>query len=103
AAKKTGQEQDELVAKIAKLLDVKPSQIPTRAQELFEKWKKARKAVTKKKKMDVRALELEWTEEYEGTDVLEKAADAIKSQVPHLEKTLIRFKTELEEFKEKLK
>ncbi|MBW3002034.1 alanine--tRNA ligase [Candidatus Woesearchaeota archaeon] len=103
AAKKTGQEQEELTAKIAKMLDVKPSQIPTRAQELFEKWKKARKAVSKKKKIDVRELELEWTEEYEGDDILEKAADNIKSQIPHLEKTLTRFKTELEEFKEKLR
>jgi alanine--tRNA ligase len=103
AAKETGEEQQELAAKIAKLLDVKPSQIPTRAQELFEKWKKARKALSKKKKIDVRELELEWTEEYDGEDVLEKAAEAVKSQVPHLEKTLTRFKTELEEFKEKLK
>ncbi len=103
AAKQKEKAQEELVAKLAKLLDVKPSQIPTRAQELFEKWKKARKSVTKKKKIDLKELELEWTEEYKGDDILEKAAEAIKSQVPHLEKTLIRFKTELEEFKEKLK
>ena len=103
AAKKTEEAQEELTAKIAKLLEVKQSQIPARAQELFEKWKKARKAANKKTKMDLRELELEWTEEYKGENILEKAADLIKSQVPHLEKTLTRFKTELEEFKEKLK
>ena len=103
AAKQKDKAQEQLVAKIAKLLAVKPSQIPARAQELFEKWKKARKAVNKNKKIDLKELELEWTEEYTGTDVLEKAAEAIKSQIPHLEKTLTRFKTELEEFKEKLK
>lgn len=102
AAKKTGEEKEELTAKIAKLLGVKPAQIPTRAKELFEKWKKARKALSKKKKIDARELELEWTEEYKGEDILEKAAENIKSQVPHLEKTLTRFKTELEEFKKKL-
>lgn len=103
AAKKTEEAHNELVAKIAKLLDVKPVQIPTRAQELFEKWKKAKKAVNKKKKIDLRELELEWTEEYSGEDILEKTAENIKSQIPHLEKTLNRFKKELEEFKEKLK
>ncbi|MBD3304272.1 alanine--tRNA ligase [Candidatus Woesearchaeota archaeon] len=103
AAKQKEKAQDELVAKLAKMLDVKPSQIPTRAQELFEKWKKARKAVSKKKKINVKDLELEWTEEYKGEDILEKTAEAIKSQVSHLEKTLTRFKTELDEFKEKLK
>ncbi|MBW2986691.1 hypothetical protein KY333_04955, partial [Candidatus Woesearchaeota archaeon] len=84
-------------------LSVEANQIPGRAKELFDKWKKARKAVNKNKKIDVKELELTSKEKYKGEDVLQHAADLIKSQVPHLLKSLTRFKKELEEFKGKLK
>jgi len=103
AAKKIEEESTTETKKIADLLGVKPAQVPARAKELFDKWKKARKAVNKDKKIDFSELELVSKEEYKGSDTLEKAAELIKSQVPHLEKTLMRFKKELEEFKKKLK
>jgi alanyl-tRNA synthetase len=102
AAKKIEEESTTETKKIADLLGVKPKQVPARALELFDKWKRARKAVNKDKKIDIKELELTSKEEYKGEDILEKAAELIKSQVPHLEKTLMRFKKELEEFKNKL-
>ncbi|MBD3361185.1 alanine--tRNA ligase [Candidatus Woesearchaeota archaeon] len=101
AAKEKEQAEDELAARIANLLGVKENQIPPRAEELFKKWKTAKKAATKKKKIDITELELFTKEEYEG-DVIKKAAELIKSQVPHLEKTLIKFKKELEKYKKEI-
>jgi len=95
--KETGQ-----IDEVAKLLEVKPKQIPARALELFTKWKQARKAVEKAKPVDLKAFELTSKEEYEG-DVLSKTAELVKTQVPHLITVLSRFKKELDEFKGKLK
>ena len=103
AAKKIEKEATAHVKKVADLLGVEPKQVPARAKELFDKWKKARKAATKGKKIELKELELTSKEEYEGEDILQHTADLIKSQVPHLEKTLTRFKTELEEFKKNIK
>ncbi|MBN1644634.1 alanine--tRNA ligase [Candidatus Woesearchaeota archaeon] len=102
AAKKKEKAQDALLSRISALLNVKETQIPARAEELFQKWKTARKAATKRKKIDLKLLELTSKEEYTGQDILKKTAEIIKSQPAHLEKTLIKFKQELEEFKKKI-
>ncbi len=93
--------QDALLSRISTLLGVKDSQIPYRAEELFQKWKIARKASTKRKKIDLKELELHVKKDYEG-DILKKTAEIIKSQPAHLEKTLIKFKEELERFKKEI-
>jgi len=103
AAKQKEQAGEQLLAKIAKTLGVKEKQVPARAQELFEKWKKARKASTKKKKIDIKELELTQKKEYKGEDILKKTAELLKTQVLHLEKTVNKFKKELEENKKKIK
>ncbi len=103
AAAKSLLEKDKAeVEKLSKLLGVPANQIPFRAQELMDKWKKARKAVNKKKTIDLKELELESKGMYEG-NVLEKTAEFLKTQSEHLEKTIIRYQNELKEFKEKLK
>lgn len=102
AAKKVEEKTTSQATEVAKLLEVEVNQIPGRAKELFDKWKKARKAVNKNKKIDVKELELISKEKYKGEDILQHTADLIKSQVPHLLKSLTRFKKELKEFKKKL-
>jgi alanyl-tRNA synthetase len=101
AAKKKEQAQDALVSRLSTLLEVKDVLIAYRAHELFQKWKTARKAATKRKKIDLKGLELKSQIEYSG-DILKKTAELVKSQPQHLEKTLIKFKEELEKFKKEI-
>jgi alanyl-tRNA synthetase len=101
AAKAKEQAQDALLSRISILLGVKDTLIVHRAEELFQKWKIARKAATKKKKIDLKQLELTRNIEYTG-DILKKTAELVKSQPQHLEKTLIKFKEELEKFKKEI-
>ncbi|MBW2969417.1 hypothetical protein KY314_04890, partial [Candidatus Woesearchaeota archaeon] len=61
----------------------------------------ARKAATKKKKINTKELEIHIKKEYKG-NIIKKTAEIVKSQPSHLEKTLIKFKKELEEFKKKI-
>ncbi|MFC1705047.1 hypothetical protein ACFLZ6_01820, partial [Nanoarchaeota archaeon] len=102
AAEKEEAKEEGIIGEIAKLLGVEVSQVPGRAQELFDKWKNARKAVKKGKKMDVKELELVSKEKYDG-DVLAKTADLLRTQPEVIDKTISRFLKELEEAKEKLK
>jgi alanine--tRNA ligase len=101
-ARKEEHLEKQLVDELAALLKVKEQEIPARVEELFRKWKIARKAAKKNKNIDVRELELFEKEDYDG-DVLDKAADIFKTQPEHLIKTTKRFLKELDEFKEKLK
>jgi len=102
AAKRFIEKGEMEVEKLAGLLGVPNNQVPSRALELMEKWKKARKAVKKKQTIDLKELELVSKGMYEG-NILEKTAEFLKTQPEHLEKTITRFQKELEEFKEKLK
>ena len=72
-----------------------------RAEELFEKWKKAKKALKKGKAIEFAELELKKLEKY-GGDVLEKTAEILKTQKEHIVNTISRFKKELDEMKKKL-
>ncbi|MBN2111760.1 alanine--tRNA ligase [Candidatus Woesearchaeota archaeon] len=100
AAEKEAKEEQNLVAETAKILGVKESQIPARAEELFSKWKKAKKAAKKGKELKPEELKLTSTEEFEG-DVLAKAAEIFKTQPEHVAKTAQRFLSELKEMKRK--
>lgn len=103
AAVKTQMKENKVLEETAAMLGVDTDQLPGRVEELFEKWKKARKAVKKKKKMDIKELELTSTISYKGEDVLVKLADILRTQPEHVNNTIKRFLTELEEYKEKLK
>lgn len=101
AAKQFEDKTQLILKEISSLLKVPEDQIPARAEELFQKWKLARKAVKKKRKIDLKELELKSKQSYKG-DVLEKTAQVLSTQPEHVSKTIKRFLNELEEFKKRL-
>ncbi len=102
AAKKIRELQERMLKDIAEILGVPAALIVSRAKELFEKWKAARKAVNKGQKVDVKQFELISKEKFEG-DILAKLSEDLNTQVEYVPKTLKRFLEELEGFKEKLR
>jgi alanyl-tRNA synthetase len=64
-----------------------PALIPGRAEEVFQKWKDIRKD-----KLDEFTFESE--ERYEG-DVIDEAADRLKTQRKHVVKTVRKFKDKI--------
>jgi len=102
AAKKEKKEQAQILEEASKLLNVKVEQLPARVNELFEKWKLAKKAIEKKKKIELNELELNSTEEFKG-NILNKICEILKTQSEHVVKTIKRFLSELEEMKRKIK
>jgi alanyl-tRNA synthetase len=100
AAEKEKKEEQDLVRETAKILGVNEKQVPARAEELFSKWKKAKKAAKKGKELPAGEYELSSTEEFEG-DVLAKAAEIFKTQPEHVAKTAQRFLSELKGMKRK--
>lgn len=105
AAKNFENKQDNLLDEMAKLLDVPIDQIPARSEELFLKWKKAKKMLKKKKSPESGELDLSSSEVFKGGqhDIVDVVTQSLKTQREHVLKTLKRFKEELKEYKEKLK
>jgi alanyl-tRNA synthetase len=97
AAKKLLSEEKERASEIAKLLGCTAAQVPARAQELFDKWKKARKG-----KLAASEFKLTTDAEYPG-DLIAKTAEILQSQPENLAKTIRRFLKELEEAKKSAK
>lgn len=95
AAKKTIEEEKQHISELAKLLKCKPEQIPGRAQELFDNWKKARKG-------KLEGSKLTSTGAYKG-NIIAKTAEILRTQPEFLSKTVQRFIKELEEFRKKSK
>ncbi|RMF56072.1 alanine--tRNA ligase [Candidatus Woesearchaeota archaeon] len=98
AARKAYQKGEVMVEELAKLFGVPPEVVPARAEELFAKWKKARKARKKGKKLEEADYELSSSEKYDG-DVLARVAEIFSTQPEHVVKTASRFLRELNEFK----
>ncbi len=101
AAKKEEKIEEEIVKEAANLLGVPVEVIPARTQELFMVWKKARKAVKKKRKISLKDLELKTKQKFEG-DILLKTAEILKTQPEYITKTIKRFLDDLEEIKKNL-
>ncbi|MBD3318997.1 alanine--tRNA ligase [Candidatus Woesearchaeota archaeon] len=101
AAKQKETQEHSLLIDIAALLEVTPAQVPGRAEELFTKWKKARKAVNKDKNIDLAQLELQSTREDTG-DLLTQTADLLNTQPEHVLNVLQRFLRELDDYKRTL-
>ncbi len=104
AGKAAGQEKsgkEELLVVVAGMLGVSPEQAPMRAEELFGKWKEARKAVKSGKKTDV---SLSSNAEANGApeDLLALMAKTFSTQPEHLPRTVKRFMDELEEMEKKM-
>ncbi len=89
---------------IAEILGVSKSHVPGRALELFSKWKKAKKAVKKKKPLEPGVLDLVSAEEMSGSDdeLLEKTAEILSTQPQHIVNTISRFMKELDEWKKEI-
>ncbi|MBW2997037.1 alanine--tRNA ligase, partial [Candidatus Woesearchaeota archaeon] len=101
AVAKVEKQETAKLSEIAKLLGVKNNQVPSRAEELFAVWKKAKKALKKKAPLSAEELKLTVVSEASGTDdeILEKTAQILKTQPQHVENTIKRFLKELEEMK----
>jgi alanyl-tRNA synthetase len=84
-----------VLTETAAFLDCSEAQIPGRCDELFSKWKKAKKNCKKKKRLPKDAFVLSSTEEYLG-DVLSKTVEILRTQPEHILKTIKRFMEELE-------
>ncbi len=93
-----------ILKEIAELLGVEICEIPSMAEDLFLKWKTARKAVRKKRKINVEELKLgkPKREELNEAEILKKTAKILKTQPEHVNKTIRRFLRELEEYKRML-
>ena len=102
AAKREITQEKQILEEASRLLNVDINQLPARVNELFEKWKLAKKAVEKNKKIDMKELELTAKEEFKG-NILDKISKILKTQPEHLTKTIKRFLRELNEFKRKMK
>ncbi len=87
ASEKQFEKEREIIRQAKEILSCEEKQIPARAQELFENWKKAKKG-----KLD--STNLTSKEEYSG-DIIQKTADILKTQPEHIIKTLQRFRNEI--------
>ena len=97
AAAKESQAGAGLLHEAATLLECTPKQVPARANELFTKWKKAKKG-----KLSLADFVLTSSEESSG-DALVEAATILKTQPEHVVKTIKKFKDQLNAFEEKAK
>ncbi|MEM2131507.1 MAG: alanine--tRNA ligase-related protein, partial [Candidatus Woesearchaeota archaeon] len=88
-----------ILQKAAKELDCKINQIPSRANELFEKWKKVVKKGKIEDENDFKILSMEESKESE-TQILKKTSELLKTQPEHIINTIVRFKKELESKKQ---
>lgn len=90
AAQKTAQSSSGVIEEAAKLLSVKINQVPSRAQELFTKWKNVSKAVKKGVPINPEDKKLISTIESKG-DALAETAKILSTQPEYVPKTIKRF------------
>ena len=98
ASEKEVRVEESILSDAAELLGVSPEQVPARAEELFLKWKMAKKALSKGNEITLDELELIAEEAFEG-DALVETAEVLKTQPEHVPRTIKRFLSELEEMK----
>ncbi len=87
AAEKFFEEERKIIKEAKKLLDCAEKQVPSRASELFEKWKKAKKGKLKDFKLESDA-------EYEG-DIIKKTSEILRTQPSFIISTIKRFKEDI--------
>jgi alanyl-tRNA synthetase len=96
AAKKEEKKEAGILTETAKLLGCSVNQVPARAEELFKKWKSAKKSAKKGKVLKKEELELSAKEEFKG-DVIARTAEILRTQPEHIPNTVARFLKDLEE------
>lgn len=94
-------ERKVVIDKLCKILGVSEFELPYRAEELFLKWKKARKIVKKGKKIDLKKLELVGVKKFKG-DVILETCKLLNTQPQHLVNVVLKFDKQLKEFKDKI-
>ncbi len=87
AAEKFFEEERKIIREARDLLECKDKQIPGRAAELFEKWKKARKG-------KLESFSFESEEEYEG-DIVKRTSELLRTQPSYIISTIKRFKDDI--------
>jgi alanyl-tRNA synthetase len=90
AAKATASQEGNILADAAKILGVKPSQVPARGNEIFTKWKKLKKVVGTDKEIPAELLVLTETKESTG-DALSEVAAIFNTQPEHVPKNVEKF------------
>ena len=78
----------------AKLLNVEINELPSRVNELFDKWKNVKKAAKKGIKLSKEELTLTKKEKFNG-DVLAEISKILQTQPEHVPKTIKRFLEEM--------
>lgn len=81
--------EENLLKETAKILNVKPEEVPARAEELFEKWKLSKKG-NKVEKLNIKKV-------FKGDikEILNETAKIFKTQIDYVPKTAERFLKEL--------
>ncbi|MEK6957751.1 MAG: alanine--tRNA ligase [archaeon] len=102
AAKHEKGNVDGLMKEVSEILGVKPNQVPDRAEELFSKWKMARKMIARGKRDESLELVSKETASGSNEELLKMAGQTFSTQPEHLPRTLKRFLKELEELKKRL-
>ncbi|MFH1589801.1 MAG: alanine--tRNA ligase [archaeon] len=95
------EQKGELLADLSKILNCKEDEIVFRTEELFQKWKRAKKAVKKNKEISVNDFSLTSKKKFSG-DVVGKASEILRTQPEHLVKTVQRFLDDINLAKKKL-
>ena len=103
AASKDESAHEKLLNETAEILGVKPSMVPARCEELFAKWKEARKALKKGSAGTDLTLSSKAESKGDAKFLLSEAAKAFSTQPEHVPKTTKRFLAELDEMRGKLK
>jgi alanyl-tRNA synthetase len=96
AAENVANAEKNVLDKAAVLLKCDVHQVPGRAAELFEIWKKSRKAAQKKQPLPDLTLK---STVATASDLLAKTSEALQTQPEVIVKTLERFLADLEKFK----
>ena len=100
AARSSGTEEHHILEEAAQILHCEVTEVPARAEELFTKWKKAKKEASKGNLLDKELFVLTKKEKCEG-DALTKTATILKTQPEHIIRTIERFMKELNEMKKR--
>ncbi len=98
AAKAESAGAEGLLNEVAVVLGVKPTQVPGRAEELFAKWKQARKQMGEPGEKPQFELSSSAETNVSPAEILGLAAKTFSTQPEHLPRTLRRFLSELEGF-----
>ena len=116
AATKFEKKEDLILKETSELLGVETELIPSRVEELFTKWKNAKKALKKSKPLKEDDLKLVSSKRFSeqvvltpdeadriDEHILKKAAETLSTQPEYIPKTVARFLKELEDMRDKAK